>query len=98
MSTAARPSSSVSSEAEPPRLRTAVHESSDSNSNSNDNDNDNNDDNDDDNNDDSNHDNNTNSINSNRDYMYTHGSFLIRRQRGHPSVVLPLVVSKSANR
>ena len=24
----------------------------------------------------------------------THGSFLIRRQRGHPGVVLPLVISK----
>ena len=28
----------------------------------------------------------------------THGSFLIRRQRGHPGVVLPLVVSNPANR
>ena len=28
----------------------------------------------------------------------THGSFLIRRQRGHAGVVLPLVVSDSANR
>ena len=27
----------------------------------------------------------------------THGSFLIRRQRGRPGVVLPLVVSNSAN-
>ena len=27
----------------------------------------------------------------------THGSFLIRRQRGHPGVVLPLVISNSAN-
>ena len=27
----------------------------------------------------------------------THGSFLIRRQRGHPGVVLPLVHSSSAN-
>ena len=27
----------------------------------------------------------------------THGSFLIRRQRGHPGVVLPLVTSSSAN-
>ena len=29
--------------------------------------------------------------------MSTHGSFLIRRQRGHPDVVLPLVISNSAN-
>ena len=27
----------------------------------------------------------------------THGSFLIRRQRGHPGVVLPLGISNSAN-
>ena len=27
----------------------------------------------------------------------THGSFLIRRQRGDPGVVLPLVISNSAN-
>ena len=27
----------------------------------------------------------------------THGSFLIRRQRGHPGVVLPLVIYNSAN-
>ena len=27
----------------------------------------------------------------------THGSFLIRRRRGHPGVVLPLVISNSAN-
>ena len=27
----------------------------------------------------------------------THGSILIRRQRGHPGVVLPLVISNSAN-
>ena len=27
-----------------------------------------------------------------------HGSFLIRRQRGHPDVALPLVISNSANR
>ena len=27
----------------------------------------------------------------------THGSFLIRRQRSHPGVVLPLVISNSAN-
>ena len=27
----------------------------------------------------------------------THGSFLIRRQRGHPGFVLPLVIFKSAN-
>ena len=26
-----------------------------------------------------------------------HGSFLIRRQRGHPGLVLPLVISNSAN-
>ena len=26
-----------------------------------------------------------------------HGSFLIRRQRGHPGVVLPLVISNSAH-
>ena len=30
--------------------------------------------------------------------LHTHGSFLIRRQRGHPGVVLPLVISNSANR
>ena len=28
----------------------------------------------------------------------THCSFLIRGQRGHPGVVLPLVISNSANR
>ena len=27
-----------------------------------------------------------------------HGSFLIRHQRGHPGVALPLVISNSANR
>ena len=27
----------------------------------------------------------------------THGSFLIRRQRGHPGFVLPLVMPNSAN-
>ena len=27
----------------------------------------------------------------------THGSFLIRRQRGHPGFVLPLLISNSAN-
>ena len=27
----------------------------------------------------------------------THDSFLIRRQRGHPGVVLPLAIFKSAN-
>ena len=26
----------------------------------------------------------------------THGSFLVRRQRGHPGVVLPLGISNSA--
>ena len=26
-----------------------------------------------------------------------HGSFLVRRHRGHPGVVLPLVISDSAN-
>ena len=30
-------------------------------------------------------------------HFRTHGSFLIRRQRGHPGVVLPLVISNSAN-
>ena len=29
--------------------------------------------------------------------LCAHGSFLIRRQRGHPGVVLPLVISNSAN-
>ena len=28
--------------------------------------------------------------------MATHGSFPIRRQRGHPGVVLPLAISNSA--
>ena len=28
--------------------------------------------------------------------LYTHGSFLIRRQRGHPVVALPLIISISA--
>ena len=28
---------------------------------------------------------------------HVHGSFLIRRQRGHPGVALPLVISNSAN-
>ena len=31
-----------------------------------------------------------------REAVITHGSFLIRRQRGHPGVALPLVVSASA--
>ena len=30
--------------------------------------------------------------------LCTHGSFLIRRQRGHPGVALPLVIYNSANR
>ena len=30
-------------------------------------------------------------------HVCTHGSFLIRRQRGHPGVVLPLVISNPAN-
>ena len=30
-------------------------------------------------------------------YTYTHGSFLIRRQHGHPGVCLPLVIYNSAN-
>ena len=29
--------------------------------------------------------------------LSTHGSFLIRHQRGHPGVVLPHVISNSAN-
>ena len=29
--------------------------------------------------------------------LLTHGSFLIRRHRGHPGVVLPPVISTSAN-
>ena len=29
--------------------------------------------------------------------LSTHGAFPIRRQRGHPAVVLPLVISNSAN-
>ena len=32
-----------------------------------------------------------------RAFTCTHGSCLIRRQSGHPGVVLPLVVSNSAN-
>ena len=31
------------------------------------------------------------------EWWSTHGSFLIRRQRGHPGVALPLVISNSAN-
>ena len=32
-----------------------------------------------------------------RQHLRKHGSFLIRRRRGHPGVVLPLVISNSAN-
>ena len=31
-------------------------------------------------------------------YIYIYGSFLIRRQRGHPGVVLTLVIHNLANR
>ena len=36
-------------------------------------------------------------LSTSREIGRAHGSFLIRRQRGHPGVVLPLVVSDLVN-
>ena len=54
----------------------------------------------DDNNDNDNNNNNNNdttTTNNNNIHQIIHGSFLVRRQRGHPGVALPLVISNSAN-